>query len=414
MKILRTMLLGSAGAVMLFVTGTVAQAADSPDAVKGREPVWRCDTAGFIEYPGSDWCFKIGGTWAVWIAHAEDQVETGGKEFNPLDINTDGTKTFDDTTWLSGWVRAYIDIRKASELGIVRLFGEFQVGEKGAAVGSRHVFIQLGNWLAGFTTSTQHQGYGRPTLFSESFGIPGDPESVPRVSQLRYTFKAGNGVEVNLAIEDPATNDGGYDALTASRNDIPDAAANIKVKTTWGGFGIGAAVHQHSATGFGGANNSRRPVGWGVIAGTDVNITPDDTLMVQGSFGHGFKGTTDNGEAFNIGQVGGPGSGTATTKTKTWGIVGGWEHGWGGDVTTTVAASYIENDYDGADSGLIGGFAAFHPTATIKTTSVWVNIVKTLVPGVDLGLEVLWGDRETADGLSEDAFGVSLQLVGKQ
>ncbi len=61
MKTLRTLLLGSTGAAMLFAAGTVAQAADPPAVDKGREPVWRCDTAGFIEYPGSDVCFKIGG-----------------------------------------------------------------------------------------------------------------------------------------------------------------------------------------------------------------------------------------------------------------------------------------------------------------------------------------------------------------
>lgn len=411
MKALRTLLLGSAGAALLFTAGTVAQASDAPMAVKGREPVWRCDTAGFIEYPGSDMCFKIGGTVTVWIAHHEDQND-GDNEFNTEDTFTPDGHTLNDTTWMSGWARPYIDVRQATEYGVVRAYIEFQVGE-GGSINARHVFIQVGNWLWGYTTSTVHQGYGRPELFSEDFGVPGDPEAVPRVHQIRYTFTAGDGVEINLAIQDPATNDGSYDTIVAaSRNEIPDGAANIKVKTSWGGFGIGVGVHQHSATGFGGADTNRRPVGWGVLAGTDINVGPNDTLMVQGSYCDGWTGACDNKAAFEIGQIG-PG-GTATTKTKSWGVIGGWEHDWGNGVRSTVAGSYVDNDYDGADTGLVGGSTAFYHAKAIDTvTSVWANVVKELSPGLEIGVEVLWGKVDTLDGLDNDAFGFAGQMVRK-
>lgn len=409
MKALRTLLLGSAGAAMLFVAGSGAEAAGPPgvEAWKGKEPVWRCDTAAFIEYPGSDTCFKIGGTVAVWIAHAEDQVDTDGEGFNPLDIIAPDDHTHDDTTFMAGWARPYIDVRTATEYGVVRAYMEWQIGINGG-INARHVFLQIGNWLWGFTTPTMHQGYGRPTLFSEAFGIPGDPEAVPRVNQIRYTFDVGNGVQINLAIQDPATNDAAYDAgfLAGSRNEVPDPVANIKVKTSWGGFGVSVGAHQHSATGFGGANDHRRPWGFGAIAGIDLNIGPNDTLMVQGSYGKGWRGSTDNGAQFEIGAT----LGGSTTKTESWGVVGGWEHQWGGGLSSTIAASYVENDYDGADGFL---FNAFHPDATESVTSVWVNLIKEIVPGLELGVEVLWGHRDETDGDDNDAFGVSAQAVRK-
>ena len=59
MNIMKSIFLGSALAV---AAATGAQAADPILDVKApREPVYRCDITGFIEIPGSDVCFKVGG-----------------------------------------------------------------------------------------------------------------------------------------------------------------------------------------------------------------------------------------------------------------------------------------------------------------------------------------------------------------
>ena len=61
----KTLLLGTAAAT---IAATGAMAADAP---MGREPVYRCEATGFIELPGTDVCFKVGG-WARLIVWAKD------------------------------------------------------------------------------------------------------------------------------------------------------------------------------------------------------------------------------------------------------------------------------------------------------------------------------------------------------
>ena len=404
MKTLKTVLLGSAGAAMLFAAGTVAQAADAPKAaVKGKEPVWRCDTAGFIEYPGSDLCFKIGGHVKAWMGGA-DRKATDGEGVNPYQIRDPGDPD-EDRFWMGALGRFNIDIRNATEFGVVRAFMEFEAGDTNSSTGGpanlRHAFIQIGNWLMGKTWSTFRSSAGTPEVFVDAFGAPGD-QAVVRVVQLRYTFKAGNGVTVNVAIEDPAFFRNAYAGtghISDSSNQLPDFVANIQVAGSWGKAQASVAVHQHAGTGFLAPSVNRRPVGWAALLGIALNVpgTMGDVIYLEGTYADGHMGAIDTGAARSISDVAAGG----TERISGWALVGGWEHYWSETLRSTLAASHVRNDYH----------ADFHVAGTeiARATSVWGNLVWTLVKGLDVGVEVIWVRNELTSGAKASGVGAAAQ-----
>ena len=346
MKALRTLLLGSAGAAMLFATGTVAQAADAPGAVKGRDPVWRCDTAGFIEYPGSDVCFKIGGNVVTWIGGSDENwtTGTGVSEYGIID----GAHPTADTFWMGAQGRINVDIRQATEFGVVRAFIETWATDahtpSSGTFGLRHAFIQVGNWLMGKTWSTFRSSAGTPELFVDSHSAVGDQRTV-RIAQVRYTFKLSNGVTVNVALEDPAPFAGAFEGshITDSRNEVPDFVANIQIKGSWGKAQASVAVHENSGIGFLGGNSSRRPVGWAALLGLalDVPGTMGDVIYLTGQYADGAMSRIDTGAAHSISDT----ATLSTEKISGWSVVGGWEHYWSKTLRSTIAGSHVRNDY---------------------------------------------------------------------
>ena len=406
MKILRTMLLGSAGAVMLFVTGSVAQAADSPEAVKGREPVWRCDTAGFIEYPGSDFCFKIGGHVVAWIGGADENWTTDGGTRGGIDEYGifDDIHPVDDTFWMGARARFNIDVRRASELGVIRVFMEFEATDQNASgagtLGFRHGFIQVGNWLMGKTWSTFRSAAGTPEVFSEALGAVGDQKTV-RIVQLRYTFKLSNGVTINVAIEDPAFHwtTGALDQASFSRHEVPDLVANIQVKGSWGTAQASVAVHQSSMIGDSGL--SEREVGWATMVSLALNVpgTMGDVIYVAGSYADGHVNAIDTGAAFSWHEH--AGHATGFEAVTAWAIVAGWEHYWSKILRSTFAASYVDNDYPD-----------FPNTGDIDTAmSVWANLIWTAAPRLNIGVEVIFGRNDRIGGESADAVAGVAQAI---
>jgi hypothetical protein len=299
---------------------------------------------------------------------------------------------------MGAWARPNIDIRKATEYGIVRLFAEFQIG-KDSDMSGRHVFLQVGNWLVGNTSDVFHQGVGRPEQFDEGLGSIGDP-FVSRVVQVRYTFDLGNGVQVNVAIEDPARFEGDtinshWNKISDTRNEGPDFAANIKVSTTWGKIGASVKVHQEAfmldCGGWCANNASRREWVWAALLGGQFNIGPNDTLKAMGGYADGYMKMLENGAIGSIGLA----EGSKTEKVTGWSVVGGWTHNWSSTLRSTFAGAYVSNDYGGINcEGFSGVGAGCLQGAILNATNVWGNLIWTVVDGFDLGLEVMWLSNE--------------------
>lgn len=430
MNTLKGLLLGSAGAAVLLTAGTVAQAADAPIAAKGREPVYRCDTAGFIEYPGSDVCFKIGGRAQAWMGGVSSN-DAGPEGINFMGITTNATSNH-DRFFMGALGRLNVDIRSASEWGLVRAFieGEFQDNNRntGGAFNMRHAFVQVGNVTFGKTWSTFFAGAG-PEMFGVAAAIVPPPGEMPlRVVTLRYTHNIGNGVSVSVALEDPARHDaftnatfGGQIGMAAAANvapsDVPDIVANVSARGSWGRFQLSLAAHDNPYINIVGVPvpGSDSEWGWAGQAALVLNV-PNmgrDTVHVVAGYnsGAGSYMTTAYGTGGARPNVGLTVAGTVDT-VDGWFVAAGYRHFWSPTLRSTIGFNHTEADWN--NIAFVGG--AFAGMA--ESTQVWGNLVWSPVPQLDLGVEVLWGSMKAgvlnaatggyADGPSNDIWGAHI------
>jgi len=288
---LKTLLLGSAAA--LAVT-TGAQAADMMMDVKApREPVYRCDITGFIELPGTDVCFRVGGKAEFVFYASEDQWDiynTGA----PYGIVPDG-HTLEDTVGMYATARVNFDARTSTEYGTVRAFVEMQAYDNdtrtGGAFELRHAFVQFGNWTFGKSWSTFLSLDSSPN-YSDFITAAGD--NYMRRNQIRYTQAFGDGFSVSVAVEDqnydypaaigatgafatpPAPN-----FVVNDRNEMPDVVANIVASGDWGSAQLSGAVTNNKFREVSGAGTAPAPlagqqtdseIGWAALFGTYINV----------------------------------------------------------------------------------------------------------------------------------------------
>ena len=270
----KSLLLGTAAAA---IAATGAQAADAP---MGREPVYRCDITGFIELPGTDICFKVGGfaRLVTWAQNSDATLVAGG------DGDIEGT-TGTDEIGMYAQGRLNFDARRSTDHGTVRAFIEMQATDGNTnSSGSfllRHAFAQLGNWVFGKTWSTYLHGASDPN------GSDWSPVAhTIRINQIRYTHSVGNGVTVSVALEDQAYEQstagvttsagGGLSTLPASGfnggfgdNDVPSVVANINYANAgWDVQLSGVAKFNEFSAAAGGSDT-----GYGIMLGVAAELT---------------------------------------------------------------------------------------------------------------------------------------------
>ncbi|MFN0263398.1 porin [Tepidamorphus sp. 3E244] len=324
----KTLLLGTAAAT-IAATGA-AQAADAPM----REPVYRCDARGFIELPGTDVCFKVGGfaRLIVWGANEDagsQETVAGGDDFG-----------------MYGQGRLNFDARRSTDHGTVRAFIEVQATDNnsntGGALQLRHAFAQLGNWVFGKTWSTYLHGASDPNGTDLSFLA-----HTIRINQIRYTQSVGNGLTVSVALEDSAYEDltGSGTAGAQGENNVPNVVANINyAQGGWDAQLSGAVLFNEFGAG---VDNT----GYGIMFALAGEIT--DSVNVFGKINY-----TDDAPGYQFDWVSlarrqdGPGQEVfafmgglsfEATDDVTVQLVGGWA-----DVDSPVAAQDGEQMVAGA------------------------------------------------------------------
>ncbi|MCC0016261.1 MAG: porin [Rhodobiaceae bacterium] len=277
----KTLLLGTAAAT---IAATGAMAADAP---MGREPVYRCEATGFIELPGTDVCFKVGG-WARLIVWAKDDGA------GDLTLDTVGGDDFGMETE----ARINFDARRSTDHGTVRAFIELNAtnddGNSGSTFGLRHGFAQLGNWVFGKTWSTYLHGASDPN------GTWLSPIAhTIRIDQIRYTHSVGNGLTLSVAIEDQAYEDQGTTRVLTGAP--PTGAVTVNANTGNGGSGEnnvptivaninyangGWDAQLSGAVKFNEYSDGSSEVGYGVMLGLAGELTQDLNLVLKVNYTH--------------------------------------------------------------------------------------------------------------------------------
>jgi len=431
MNKMRSIFLGSAA---FLVAATGAQAADMMMDVKApREPVYRCDITGFIELPGTDICFKVGGFARLVVVAGEDQWY--GDEFYRPDFIVPDGHTLVDRFQMYGQGRVNFDARTSTEYGTVRAFVEMQASDNdtrtGGAFALRHAFVQFGNWTFGKTWSTfLHLDSSAST--TDPYVIIGD--NFMRRNQIRYTQSFGSGFSFSIAIEDQnytapvAVSAGGIfgtppapNFVVNDRQSWPDLVANIRVDGDWGNAQLSGAIHNNQfrevAPGLVApaplaGNQTDSELGWAALFGLVVN-TP--WSMGEGDF-FAFKAIyTDGAHQYFQDSFGGAGvlgagvvnaiwglcnplvpalGGCIIDTVSTWSVLASFTHNWTPTFNTTLGGGYGNVDAPNVVTNFFAPLAGFASDLDADFWQVYLDFAWTPVPRTTFAFDVVYGNAD--------------------
>ncbi|MEO7432809.1 MAG: DcaP family trimeric outer membrane transporter [Dokdonella sp.] len=263
-----------------------------------------------------------------------------------------------------------------------------QVSTNTYGVTLRHAYAYWNGWLAGQTWSNFMDVAALPEAVD--FIGPTDGVIFVRQSQLRYTDGG-----FSVSIENPETTiipNGGGATVQSDRGAIPDVTARYGWKGAWGSFGVGALVRDlridRLATSTTGALKDDTIAG-AVTVGGKWNMGSSDDLRYQLTLGSGFS------RYIGLGITGDSGldsDGSLDTLDGAAGYVA-WRHMLTSKLRTNVM--YARSQYD-------NNVVATGPSATKSVQSLRANIFYSPYPKLDIGAELMYGQREIESGANGD------------
>lgn len=307
MKI-KSLLLGSAAASMLAVSG--AQAADpiiyaEPEAM---EYVRICDVygAGYYYIPGTETCLRIGGYLRMELRH------TGAR--NAFGASAAGVNSYASFTRAApNW-----DVRSENEWGTLRGFVEAHFDYTSAAHAHRSVpgalgsgtnsayinqaFIELGGLRMGKTDLLYARGlgYGSGGVFGATYGFGNDNEISYTFSNagftaalalvenhdntwtpdiqgiVNYAFGGGNSIGGGFAYDNVNNRWAGKGVMRLAIPNLPGSSVGLHVFYAQGGGLVGAANNRFAVV----SPASGRVSEWSVLAHASVRVDP--SLDIKG------------------------------------------------------------------------------------------------------------------------------------
>jgi len=335
MKI-KSLLLGSAAASMLAVSG--AQAADpivyaEPEAM---EYVRICDVygAGFFYIPGTENCMRISGFARYQIGATMDDA---GRTPNYHGFGTGGWNKY-------ARGRINFDVRSETEWGTLRGFIRLEAnsGQTVGAAGAHAMpwmFISLstaqGELLAGFLESAWVWG-GPLGNYGPTMSDTGGSYGFQRRSQIRYTFTAPEGFFGLVSLED--NNRAGQ-----ARQWMPDVVGKLGISQAWGGA--------YGAFGYDAVDES-----WAARVGAQINVPAAPGSSLLGTFY--WANSINNAYA--------PGmyyAAAAATGAARWSAAVGYQHRFNPEFAAQVGYQYLS------------GFGAGNPHQHIVDGSlIWTPV----------------------------------------
>lgn len=259
-----------------------------------------------------------------------------------------------------------------------------QVATNTYGVTVRHAYAYWNNWLAGQTWSNFMDVGALPD--SVDFIGPTDGVIFVRQTQLRYTTGA-----FSVALENPETTfiqNGGGPVTQSDRGGLPDLTARYGWKGDWGTFGIGGLMRslkvQRAGTATVSAIDDSEFAG-ALTAGGKWVLGKSDDLRYQVTVGNGFSRYIGLGITADT-EIGAEGDLDALG-----GVAGylGWRHAWSPKVRTNLI--YGRSQFDNSIASTGGG-------ATETVQSIRANVFYSPLPKVDVGAEIMIGDREVESG----------------
>jgi len=357
---------------------------------------------GYFVIPGTETSLKIGGYAkldAIYNDTSAGDNSAADQLFLPYTIPLDKKDPNDNQTVLHArQTRFNVGTTTDTAYGKLNTFfeGDFFGGANvnGASASSanadfrvRHAYGELGKLLAGQTWSTFEIMDSLPDTVD--FGGPA-AQTFKRQGLIRWTEPFAWG-SLQFAVEDPNAS---FDDNTATTTDdqtdddhVADMIARANFKSEYGSYSV-AAMARELTVDTGVVDDSA----WGgaITFGGRIPTFGKDDLRFQLNYGNAlgrYVTTQFKDAAYNA----------TTNEVETFDQYGGflaYRHFWIDNLRSNLVYSY-----GAADNDLTVINTATLLEATSKEMqSVHVNLIWSIVPSVDLGIEYLHGYREVESG----------------
>jgi len=247
----------------------------------------------------------------------------------------------------------------------------------------RQAYVSWDKWLAGQTWSNFQDVAALPDAVD--FVGPTEGTTFVRQAQLRYTSGA-----FSVALENPQTVVGSYRSTTRTTSDdgtLPDVTARYTKKGSWGHVSVAGLARQlrHET-----ATTEASGTGFGASVSGKYNIGKADDIryMLTGGSGIGrYVGFA----------LGADGTLNATGEDlDSTGVLAGfvaWRHMFDPKLrgNLMVSRAQFDNDTDWTGFGV-----------TKSAQSIHANLIYSPFPKLDIGAELIFGNRELESGADGD------------
>ena len=390
-------------------TGSAADEHQPADDAPERPAASKEDTSFAGSWPLTDTNarLRIGGYVKMAIIDNLDPLSTKDR-FIVGTIPPEGTKVSGaegDVTLSVAQSRLNLELRDKSRVGDLRAFIEGDFAGSGDTFRLRHAFGQFRSVLAGKTWSTLMDLESGPEEVDFE-GINGRINV--RQAQLRFFPKINESVNMSLSLEDPSPEVSGGTGISQ----IPDIVVGVH------SFSLGvlhrlnsrqrwrvrlAVILRNIQARETQSSSKESTMGWGLTVSGHV-ATPfwaeNDKILWQLTYGDGV------GRYINdLGTIGGQDAiFSPSGNLQTWPVFAGYasyQHWWRPRWRSSLTFSWVKVDAYGFQStpSYIAEFGAPYER-TLRTN---VNLLFNPIPRVELGAELLWGERRNANDTKGDA-----------
>lgn len=259
----------------------------------------------------------------------------------------------------------------------------------------RHLYGQIYNVIVGQTYSV----FEDPDIWPDTVDFEGPNSAIfARRPLLRYQHRFDDEWQLNLGIEQPDTElDNSADPDASGRNTAPDGGFNARWERSEVGHVQLASIFRDIGV-RGSSQGNQDVLGWGVNLTGGFDTIGRDTVQTQLTYGEGlFRYCNDdfenNDAAFDA-------DGDLEAIPYFGGMLG-YTHHWSDSFRSTLSYGYVHLDNTASQAG-----DTYHLTHYGSLNLMW-----QLRERLSVGIEQLYGFKETKDGSDGDVFRTHVGLV---
>ncbi len=262
----------------------------------------------------------------------------------------------------------------------------------------RHAYGEYGQFLGGQTWTTFMDISSRPR--SLDYEGP-DAEIFVRQAMIRWTRPINENLTFAVAVEQPGGQFAIPDTLAGSaRSNVPDVPAHLRYEGERGHVQLAGIARQIRFDGETGSPEVTT-TGYGGNLSFLLKTTGKDAFMGEVAFGKGIGKYIESFNGLNADAIF-TGYGNMQALDASAGVIA-YEHHWNETLMSSLAFATAMLDDD----------SRLAPSMIKETKDARFNVIWAAYRKVDIGGEMLWGERKNQDGATGEAWRLQFSMIYK-